>query len=99
MRPRRLTARRERLKVGLSPDLPTGVVLFGGEGSKAIVEIARRLGESGLKLQLILMHGNNEKLGARLRALKLPFPVHVQGFTSEVLRFMQMVEFNHRSQY
>lgn len=83
----------ERLKIGLSPDLPTGVVLFGGEGSKAIVEIARRLGESGLKLQLILMHGRNEKLGARLRALKLPFPVHVQGFTSEVPRFMQMADF------
>ena len=83
----------EREKLGLSTDVPTGVVLFGGEGSRAMVDIARRLGESGLKLQLILMHGRNEKLGARLRELKLPFPVHVQGFTSEVPKFMQMADF------
>lgn len=83
----------ERQKVGLSPDLPTGVVLFGGEGSKAMVDVARRLGESGLKLQLILMHGRNQKLGARLRELKLSLPVHVQGFTSEVPKFMQMADF------
>jgi 1,2-diacylglycerol 3-beta-galactosyltransferase len=83
----------ERRACGLAPDLPTGLVLFGGEGSRAIREIATQIGLSGLRVQLILMYGRNEKLGAALRNLRLPIPFHVQGFTSEVPRFMQMADF------
>ena len=39
------------------------------------------------------MYGRNEELGAKLRAMKLRIPVHVQGFTTEVPRFMQMADF------
>jgi 1,2-diacylglycerol 3-beta-galactosyltransferase len=55
--------------------------------------IAQRLSDSGLDLQLILMYGRNEELGAKLRAMKLRIPVHVQGFTTDVPRFMQMADF------
>lgn len=81
----------EREKLGLHADLPTALVLFGGEGSLAIVDIARRL--STLPLQLILMYGRNEALGKRLRELQLPIGRHIQGFTSEVPKFMQMADF------
>ncbi|MEZ5355169.1 MAG: glycosyltransferase [Bryobacteraceae bacterium] len=77
----------------LDPDLPTALVLFGGEGSRAMIEIAERLAGAGLRLQLILMYGRNEAIGEQLRALRLPFPVHVQGFTTDVPRFMQMSDF------
>ncbi|MFN7918655.1 MAG: glycosyltransferase [Bryobacteraceae bacterium] len=83
----------ERAAYGLQPDLATALVLFGGEGSKAMIGIAERLGRSGLPLQMILMYGRNEKLGAKLRALELPVPVHVRGFTSDVPKFMQMADF------
>jgi 1,2-diacylglycerol 3-beta-galactosyltransferase len=83
----------ERRRLGLDPALPTGLVLFGGEGSSAMIEVAQRLGEARLPLQLILMYGRNEKLGERLGALRLPMPVHVQGYTAEVPRFMQMSDF------
>ena len=33
----------ERQRLGLDPQWPTGLVLFGGEGSAAMLEIARRL--------------------------------------------------------
>ncbi len=46
--------RAERRKLGLDPDLPTAIVLFGGHGSRTMLDIARRLDVSGLELQLIL---------------------------------------------
>lgn len=83
----------ERARLGLKPELPTGLVLFGGEGSKAMVDIARRLDRAGLPLQLILMHGRNEKLGSRLRSLPLRMPAHIQGFTTDVAYYMQLADF------
>lgn len=82
-----------RLKLGLDPELPTGIVLFGGQGSSVMVEIAERLGRSGLKLQLIMICGRNDKLADRLRALKLDIPMHVEGFTSEIPSFMHLSDF------
>jgi hypothetical protein len=58
----------ERVRLGLHPDLPTAVVLFGGYGSEAMLEIAERLNRSQLELQLILICGRNEKLANELRA-------------------------------
>ncbi|HEY3739765.1 MAG TPA: glycosyltransferase [Bryobacteraceae bacterium] len=82
-----------RKKLGLDPDLPTGIVLFGGQGSSVMVEIAERLGRSGLRLQLIMICGRNTKLAERLRSLQLPIPIHVEGFTSEVPTFMHLSDF------
>lgn len=83
----------ERARLGLDPNLPTGVVLFGGQGSSVMVDIAKRIGSSGQKVQLILICGRNEKLAAKLRALKLDIPVHVVGFTAEVPTFMHISDF------
>lgn len=82
-----------RVKLGLDPELATGIVLFGGQGSSVMVEIAERLGRSGLKLQLIMICGRNDKLADRLRALKLDIPMHVEGFTSEIPSFMHLSDF------
>ncbi len=83
----------ERGKLGLDPSLPTGVVLFGGEGANAMIDIAQRLDASGLPLQLILMHGRNDQLGEKLRGLGLRMPHHVQGFTTNVAHYMQVADF------
>ncbi len=83
----------ERKRLGLDPALPTGVVLFGGQGSKVMIEIAKRVGRSGQKVQLIFICGRNEELAAKLRSLKLDIPFHVVGFTSEVPSFMYISDF------
>jgi hypothetical protein len=31
----------ERVKLGLRADLPTGIVMFGGQGSASMIEIAK----------------------------------------------------------
>jgi 1,2-diacylglycerol 3-beta-galactosyltransferase len=83
----------ERRRLGLQPNLPTGVVLFGGQGSKVMLEIARRVSDSGHKVQLIFICGKNEELAAKLRGLKLEIPFHVVGYTSEVPSFMYISDF------
>jgi glycosyl transferase family 28 len=83
----------ERKRLGLRPDLPTGLVLFGGHGSKAILEIADRLDRSFLELQLIVICGKNDKLAAVLRARKFRFPIFVEGFTTRVNYYMQLADF------
>ena len=83
----------ERRRLGLDATLPTGLVLFGGHGSKAMLDIAARLGRSGMQLQLIMLCGHNAKLATQIHALKLTTAIHVEGFTREVPRFMHLADF------
>jgi UDP-N-acetylglucosamine:LPS N-acetylglucosamine transferase len=83
----------ERARVGLRPDVPTGVVLFGGEGSTDIVKIARLLNKSANNLQLILLCGRNEAVRREIEALPHRIPRLVEGFTREVPRYMAMADF------
>ena len=80
-------------RLGLRPDLPTALVLFGGYGSQAVLEIAERLDESKLDLQLIFICGRNEKLASALRAGGSRLPRYVEGFTKDVNRYMQLADF------
>lgn len=83
----------ERRRLGLDAELPTGLVLFGGEGSSVMLEIASRLQSAARKLQLILICGRNAKLAARLRAMAPRIPMFVEGFTREVPYYMHLSDF------
>ena len=83
----------ERLKLGLKPDVPTAMVMFGGFGSKVMLEIADRLDASGLNLQLLYICGRNEKLAEALRAKPAKLPRFVEGFTKNVNTYMQASDF------
>ena len=79
----------ERRRLGLDPARATAIVLFGGQGSKVMLEIARTL--SGT--QLIFICGRNQELASELRALPASAPRHVEGFTSEVPYFMRLADY------
>jgi 1,2-diacylglycerol 3-beta-galactosyltransferase len=83
----------ERKRLGLDPDLPTGIVLFGGHGSSAILNIVKALNAGKAHLQLILMCGKNKKLLARVQRTKTRFPVFAQGFTPDVHSYMALSDF------
>ena len=83
----------ERAKLGLSANRPTGLVLFGGQGSKTMLRILERLDQSGLDLQLILICGRNEALAAKLKSRKTRIPVFVEGFTSQIPYYMRLSDF------
>ena len=82
-----------RTALGLDPNLPTAIMMFGGAGSAKMIDIARRLNASGMDLQIIAICGKNQKLEAEMRAMPLRIRMHVEGFTNEVPRFMQLADF------
>jgi UDP-N-acetylglucosamine:LPS N-acetylglucosamine transferase len=84
-------AGRERL--GLHPDLPTGLVLFGGEGSTDMAKIARRLNHASKQVQLILLCGRNDAVRREIEGLPRRIPMLVEGFTREVPRYMALADF------
>jgi UDP-N-acetylglucosamine:LPS N-acetylglucosamine transferase len=82
-----------RARLGLRADLPTALVLFGGYGSKTMLDIATALDESRLELQMIFICGRNEKLADALRARKSRLPRFVEGFTKNVNGYMHLADF------
>ncbi len=83
----------ERIKLGLKPDLPTGIVMFGGQGSASMIEIAKRLDQSSNQHQLIFLCGHNLELATKLRGLGLTKPAVIEGFTTQVDYFMSLADF------
>jgi len=83
----------ERRRLGLDPDLPTGLVLFGGHGSNAMLSIAKCLGHASTDLQLILICGRNSRLRERLARLHTRHKLLVEGFTKEIPRYMHLSDF------
>jgi hypothetical protein len=79
-----------RGRLGLEPELPTGLVLFGGQGSSAMPEIAERVTAHA---QFIFICGRNKKLAERLRSMNTRFPKYVEGFTSEIPYYMHLSDF------
>ena len=83
----------ERKKLGLNADWPTALVLFGGHGSSAMLNIARRLQRSEAKVQMIMICGHNEKLANALRQMPKIKPMFVEGFTKQVDYYMSLADF------
>jgi UDP-N-acetylglucosamine:LPS N-acetylglucosamine transferase len=79
----------ERRRLGFDPSKPVGLVLFGGQGSKVMLEIAERLAGT----QLILICGRNAKLADQLRKLPSRATHYVEGFTSEIPKYMHVSDF------
>jgi hypothetical protein len=92
-RPLGLDRRAERLRLGLDPDRPAGLVLFGGEGSPDMVEIARQLNRPDCGAQLILLCGRQELVRKELQAMPRHIPMLIEGFTKEVPFYMELADF------
>ncbi len=79
----------EQRRLGLDPSRPTGIVMFGGQGSMAMLNIARQLADR----QLLLMCGHHELLAQRLRALPTSVRHAVVGFTPDVRRHLALGDY------
>jgi UDP-N-acetylglucosamine:LPS N-acetylglucosamine transferase len=85
----KLNRREEMLKLQLDPDRPTGMVMFGGHGSRVMRGISKRLDD----VQLILACGHNAVLAQQLRNMRAAAPRLVVGFTSQISHYMQLSDF------
>jgi len=76
-------------KLGLDPQQPIGIVLFGGHGSTQMLSIAKALAD----VQLILLCGHNSTLQIQLEALETQAKHVVMGFTSDIELYMRLGDF------
>ncbi len=79
----------ERTRLGLDPDKPTGLVLFGGQGSKVMIDIDRLLDDT----QLIFICGKNKSLAEKLHQRSGRAKRFIEGFTSEIPYYMHLSDF------
>ena len=85
--------RAERLRLGLDPDLPTGLILFGGYGSSVMPRIVSRLAGLAGRVQLIAICGKNERLRSKMASMASPVKMFVEGFTKDVPTYMHVADF------
>lgn len=84
----------ESLKnLGLRPDLLTGCVMYGGNGSDRMVEIARAVKSVHREVQMIFLCGRNPELADRIRGMNLPYPHLVRTFTQKVPTYFTLSDF------
>jgi 1,2-diacylglycerol 3-beta-galactosyltransferase len=89
---RGLTETEARQALGVAPDLPLVLVMGGGAGMGRVgsmtAAVAKRLAGSGVRAQIAVIAGNNDRLRARLTRVDWPVPVTVLGFTQDVALWM-----------
>lgn len=78
-----------RAALGLDAQQPVGVVMFGGQGSKVMLSINRRLREQ----PLILMCGHHRALAQQLRAQPARAPRVVVEYTADVPRWFDLADY------
>jgi len=78
-----------REALGLDAQTPTGVVMFGGQGSSAMRGIAERLHD----VPLILLCGHNRALAQQLRAMPAAAPRVVVEHTPDVAHYLRLGDF------
>ena len=76
-------------EMGLDPQRPTGLVLFGGHGSNEMLKIAKALPEE----QLIFVAGHNSALAQKMAAQSLSVQHRVLGFTKDIDQLMQLSDY------
>jgi UDP-N-acetylglucosamine:LPS N-acetylglucosamine transferase len=83
----------ERRRLGLHPEWPTALVLFGGHGSPAMLKIVARLQASETQVQMIMICGHSETLASKLRRVTATKPMFIEGFTTRVDHYMALADF------
>ena len=73
-----------RAALGLEPGRPTMAILYGGHGSRRMLQLARVLGTVSRPIQAIFLCGHNGELARAIAACGLPYPHHVAGYSDRI---------------
>jgi UDP-N-acetylglucosamine:LPS N-acetylglucosamine transferase len=79
-----------REALGLHPQRPTALIMFGGNGSRISHDIISHIARSGLDVQTIVMCGHDEKLRRKLGSQP---GCHAVPFTDRVADYMRLADF------
>jgi len=81
-----LTVRR---RLGLETDRPVVLLVSGAEGMGPLRRISQTVADSGIRAQLVMVVGRNERLRTRLAAETWPLPVRVESFVHNMHEWMR----------
>ncbi len=84
---------KERQKLELLPDLPTGCMMYGGFGSMRMTDLAKTLQDGEPRCQMIFLCGRNEAVAHELAALKLNYPHVIRTYTPDVPYYFAISDF------
>ncbi|GCF10271.1 MGDG synthase family glycosyltransferase [Dictyobacter arantiisoli] len=79
---------------GLSPDLPTVLLVGGGDGAGGLHTAIRAISQAHLPVQLMVVTGRNKKLYALLQRTRsrLHVPAHIFGFVNNMPELMHAAD-------
>lgn len=76
-------------ELGLDTDRPTGLIMFGGNGSNEMLKIAKELSDR----QLIFISGHNTDLAKKIKS-QTPLAKHVvMGYVKDIGQVMQLTDY------
>jgi 1,2-diacylglycerol 3-beta-galactosyltransferase len=83
----------ERKALGLDPEKPVGLFLYGGFAPNRVLKAAKALNRLDKQVQFIFICGKNQPLKGRLEALETRYNKVVVGYTSQVPYYMHLSDF------
>lgn len=81
-----------RQGLNLAPDLPTLLLVSGGEGTGQLYDFALAISGLGLRLQLVVVTGRNRRLKARLDKVHFNVPARIYGFVDNMPTLMRAAD-------
>jgi 1,2-diacylglycerol 3-beta-galactosyltransferase len=81
-----------RDQLGWPADLPTILLVGGGEGMGPLEETARAIGAARLQANLVVVSGRNKDLKARLEKARWSRPTFIYGFVRNMPDFMHAAD-------
>jgi 1,2-diacylglycerol 3-beta-galactosyltransferase len=81
-----------RAKLGWGADRPAVLMVGGGDGMGPLFEIAQAVSRSGLRCELAVVAGRNERLRRRLEAARWDVPAHIYGFVTDMPDLMRAAD-------
>ncbi|MCA9080165.1 MAG: hypothetical protein KDA58_06375 [Planctomycetaceae bacterium] len=79
---------------GLNPELPLGVISFGGQGTVHVLESVKAIADANIATNLVCLCGRNQHLRESVRQLQSSYPVVALEYRSE-----PPVQLLHRADY
>jgi 1,2-diacylglycerol 3-beta-galactosyltransferase len=83
----------QKSRLGLRSDLKTGLVMFGMCGSDLMLQIAKKMNNTGLGIQVIFICGKNKIMKKRIDALPLDYPILTTESVDDVQNYMGVSDF------
>jgi len=82
-----------RTRLSWQQDLPTALLVGGGEGMGPLAEMAFAIDAAALPVQLIIVAGRNHAMRRQLETHTWQIPVQIHGFVTNMPDFMQAADF------